>query len=164
MRALLNRHSGAGRVTFGFGLIAALLALAVALAILTLPPKLPSHAATVAAWQPSEAWLYDRKGQLLDSQRVNFAARRLGWVPLNQISPVLIETVIAAEDKRFRDHRGIDWLAIASAVRARVSGEPSARGKHDFDAVGRLSCSRSCATGRAQLARQAPPDAQRISA
>lgn len=93
--------------------------------IITLPPSLPSHATTVAAWKPSEAWLYDRNGQLLDSQRVNFAARRLGWVPLDQISPILIETVIAAEDKRFRGHDGIDWIAIASAARARISGERS---------------------------------------
>ncbi len=95
------------------------------LLLATLPPTLPSHATTVAAWKPSEAWLYDRNGQLLDSQRVNFAARRLGWMPLDQISPILIETVIAAEDKRFRDHDGIDWLAIASAARARISGERS---------------------------------------
>jgi penicillin-binding protein 1C len=97
----------------------------IALLLITLPPKLPSHASTVSTWKPSEAWLYDRKGQLLDSQRVNFAARRLGWVPLDQISPVLIETVIAAEDKRFRDHDGIDWLAIGSAVKTRFSGERS---------------------------------------
>jgi penicillin-binding protein 1C len=95
------------------------------LLIATLPPKLPSHATTIAAWKPSEAWLYDRNGRLLDSQRVNFATRRLGWVPLDQISPILIKTVIAAEDKRFRDHDGIDWLAIGSAARARISGERS---------------------------------------
>jgi penicillin-binding protein 1C len=46
-------------------------------------------------------------------------------VPLDQISPILIETVIAAEDKRFRDHDGIDWLAIGSAARARISGARS---------------------------------------
>lgn len=97
----------------------------IALLLITLPPKLPFHADTVTAWKPSEAWLYDRNGQLLDSQRVNFAARRLGWVPLDQISPILIETVIAAEDKRFRDHNGIDWLAIGSAVKTRFSGERS---------------------------------------
>ncbi len=95
------------------------------LLIATLPPNLASYATTVAVWKPSEAWLYDRSGQLLDSQRVNFAARRLGWVTLDQISPILIETVIAAEDKRFRGHNGVDWLAIASAARARISGERS---------------------------------------
>jgi penicillin-binding protein 1C len=95
------------------------------LLIFTLPPSLPSYATTVVTWKPSEAWLYDSQGRLLDSQRVNFAARRLAWVPLDQISPVLIETVIAAEDKRFRDHDGIDWLAVASAARTRLSGARS---------------------------------------
>ena len=93
--------------------------------ILTLPPLLPSHARVVAAWQPSEAWLYDRHGTLLDSERVAFKARRLAWVPLKDMSPALIQTVIASEDHRFRDHGGIDWLAIGSAARARLAGERS---------------------------------------
>ncbi len=91
----------------------------------TIPPSLPSYARVVAAWQPSESWLYDRNGQLLDSQRVNFHARRLAWVPLGQIASPLVETVVASEDKRFRDHGGVDWLAIASAVKARLSGQRS---------------------------------------
>lgn len=91
----------------------------------TIPPSLPSYARVVAAWQPSESWLYDRNGQLLDSQRVNFHARRLAWVALKDMTPALVEAVVASEDKRFRDHGGVDWLAIASAVKARLSGERS---------------------------------------
>ena len=93
--------------------------------LITLPPLLPSYANTVAAWQPSESWLYDRDGHLLDSQRVNFAARRLDWVKLADISPAVTETVIAAEDKRFRSHSGVDWLALASAAKARFDGSRS---------------------------------------
>ena len=91
----------------------------------TIPPVLPSYGRVVTAWQPSESWLYDRNGQLLDSQRVNFHARRLAWVPLRNMAPALVETVVASEDKRFRDHGGVDWLAIGSAVKARFSGERS---------------------------------------
>ena len=91
----------------------------------TIPPLLPGHDRVVAAWKPSESWLYDRNGVLLDSQRVNFHARRLAWVPLKDIAPTLIETVIASEDRRFRNHGGIDWLAIGSAAKARLSGERS---------------------------------------
>ncbi len=91
----------------------------------TIPPLLPDHDRVVAAWKPSESWLYDRNGVLLDSQRVNFHARRLAWVPLKDIAPSLIETVIASEDRRFRNHGGIDWLAIGSAAKARISGERS---------------------------------------
>ena len=96
-----------------------------ALFFLTLPPPLPTQARVVAAWQPSEAWLYDRNGTLLDSERVAFKARRLAWVPLKDISPALIEIVIASEDRRFRDHGGVDFLALGSALRARISGERS---------------------------------------
>ncbi len=93
--------------------------------IITLPPLLPSHARVVGGWKPSESWLYDRNGQLIDSQRVDFHARRLAWVPLDQMAAVLPETIITAEDKRFRSHGGVDWLAIGSAIRARFGGQPS---------------------------------------
>ena len=93
--------------------------------LITIPPLLPSHARVTAAWQPSEAWLYDRSGILIDSQRVNFAARRLGWVKLTDIAPVVIETIISSEDKRFQSHAGVDWLAIGSAIRARFDGTSS---------------------------------------
>lgn len=95
------------------------------LLLMTMPPRLPSYRDTVADWQPSEAWLYDRSGRLIDSQRVNFAARRLGWVSLADMSPHLVETIIHAEDRRFRQHDGVDWLALAAAIRARMTGERS---------------------------------------
>ena len=97
----------------------------VVLFVLTLPPLLPTPQRVIAAWQPSEAWLYDRSGVLLDSERVAFKARRLAWVKLADMSPALIDTVIAAEDRRFRDHGGVDWLAVGGAARARLAGERS---------------------------------------
>jgi penicillin-binding protein 1C len=96
-----------------------------ALYLATLPPLLPSFSRVVAGWTPSEAWLYDRNGTLIDSERVNFKARRLGWTKLADIAPIVPETVIAAEDKRFRAHGGIDWWALGSAVRARIDGSRS---------------------------------------
>ena len=54
---------------------------------LTMPPPMPDYAAVRAAWQPSEAWLYDRNGVLIDSARVDFARRRLGWTPLDKVAP-----------------------------------------------------------------------------
>lgn len=89
--------------------------------LLTRPPAMPDYAAVRADWKPSEAWLYDRDGRLLDSERVNFERRRLAWVPLKDISPALRDTVVAAEDHRFWSHGGVDWLAIASAIRARLT-------------------------------------------
>jgi len=96
-----------------------------ALHFLTRPPPLPDYSAVRAAWRPSEAWLYDRRGRLLDSARVDFQARRLAWVALADIAPAVPAAVIAAEDRRFRGHRGIDWFGVAGSLRARLAGERS---------------------------------------
>ena len=55
---------------------------------LTMPRPMPDYASVRAAWQPSEAWLYDRNGVLIDSSRVDFARRRLGWTPLDKIAAI----------------------------------------------------------------------------
>ncbi|MEG3087558.1 penicillin-binding protein 1C [Sphingomonas sp. PB4P5] len=89
----------------------------------TLPPPLPSYAQTRAGWHPSEAWLYDRHGQLIDSARVDFAARRLAWTPLDAVSPVTRETIVGAEDRRFYSHGGVDTLAMLGALRDRIRGK-----------------------------------------
>ncbi|OHD05347.1 penicillin-binding protein 1C [Sphingopyxis sp. RIFCSPHIGHO2_12_FULL_65_19] len=99
----------------------ALLILTTAAHLATKPPAMPAFAAVRADWQPSEAWLYDRDGQLLDSERVDFERRRLAWVPLEDISPAVRTAVVQSEDQRFWSHGGVDWLAVASAVRARLT-------------------------------------------
>lgn len=99
----------------------ALLILTTAAHLLTRPPAMPDYAAVRADWKPSEAWLYDRNGRLLDSERVNFERRRLAWVALSDISPAVRDTVVRAEDRRFWSHGGVDWLAIASAARTRLT-------------------------------------------
>ncbi|WP_137753549.1 penicillin-binding protein 1C [Sphingopyxis sp. L1A2A] len=103
----------------------AALILTTAAHLLTRPPAMPAYAAVRADWQPSEAWLYDRDGRLLDSERVNFERRRLAWVPLNAVSPAVRTAVVQSEDRRFWSHGGVDWLAVASAVRARWTGDRS---------------------------------------
>jgi len=99
----------------------ALLILTTAAHLLTRPPPMPAYATVRADWQPSEAWLYDRDGRLLDSERVNFERRRLAWVPLNDISFAVRDAVVKAEDRRFWSHGGVDWLAVASAIRTRLT-------------------------------------------
>ncbi|AJA10715.1 penicillin-binding protein 1C [Sphingopyxis fribergensis] len=99
----------------------ALLILTTAAHLATRPPAMPAFSEVRADWKPSEAWLTDRDGQLLDSERVNFERRRLAWVPLNAISPAVRTAVVKAEDRRFWSHGGVDWLAVASAVRARLT-------------------------------------------
>lgn len=36
-------------------------------------------------------------------------------MPLRQVAPALVHAVLAAEDSRFFEHRGIDWEAVATA-------------------------------------------------
>ena len=88
--------------------------------LFTKPPAMPDYASVRAEWRASEAWLYDRDGRLLDSERVDFARRRLAWVPLDDIAPAVRDAVVRSEDRRFWSHGGVDWLAVASAVRARL--------------------------------------------
>ncbi|KTE15989.1 penicillin-binding protein 1C [Sphingopyxis sp. H115] len=99
----------------------AALILVTAAHLATKPPAMPAYADVRAKWQPSEAWLYDRDGRLLDSERVNFERRRLAWVPLDDISPAVRDAVVQNEDRRFWSHGGVDWLAVASAVRTRLA-------------------------------------------
>ena len=40
------------------------------------------------------------------------------WVPLEKISPKLVETVVASEDGRFCAHRGVDWHEVEVAIEA----------------------------------------------
>ncbi|MBN8849577.1 MAG: penicillin-binding protein 1C [Sphingomonas sp.] len=89
----------------------------------TRPPPLPGYARVRVEWRPSEAWLYDRNGALLDSSRVDFATRRLAWTPLDQIAPVARATIVESEDRRFAHHGGVDWLALAGSARDRLSGK-----------------------------------------
>ncbi len=96
--------------------------LALMLVAATWPSSVPGYDDVRAQWKPSEAWLYDRDGALLDSERVDFQQRRLGWVTLDSISPALLKTIIAAEDKRFYSHGGTDWLALGSAIKVRFTG------------------------------------------
>jgi penicillin-binding protein 1C len=97
----------------------------IALYALTFPPTLPDHDRVVSQWKSSEAWLYDRNGQMIESIRVDFATRRLAWTSIKSIAPVVKDTVVASEDKRFWSHGGVDWLAVGSAVQARFDGSRS---------------------------------------
>lgn len=66
-------------------------------------------------YQPSDALLFDRNGRVIHELRVNPAIRRLGWTPLDQISPALVKSVIGSEDRRFYSHHGVDRPALISA-------------------------------------------------
>jgi penicillin-binding protein 1C len=88
----------------------------------TAPPALPDFASVRARFASSEAVLLDRHGAVLHERRVDPSGRRLAWVALGDVSPVLVDTLIGAEDRRFRTHTGVDWLATAAALRDGLFG------------------------------------------
>ncbi|MBX3350353.1 MAG: penicillin-binding protein 1C [Nitrospira sp.] len=67
-------------------------------------------------YHSSDAFLLDRQGMVIDQQRVVQQGRRLEWVALDDVSLALKRVILQAEDHRFYDHHGVDWLAMGSAV------------------------------------------------
>ncbi|HWY25701.1 MAG TPA: penicillin-binding protein 1C, partial [Nevskia sp.] len=78
-------------------------------------------------YAPTEAYLLDRHGELLQAQREDYSRRRLPWVRLDQVSPALSAAIIQAEDRRFERHGGVDWRALLGAG-AQDSGGGRVRG------------------------------------
>ncbi len=61
------------------------------------------------------ARIYDRNGQLLYALADPNAGNRT-YVPLDRISPLLVQATIATEDKRFYENPGFDVLALTRAI------------------------------------------------
>jgi penicillin-binding protein 1C len=102
--------------------LAALLLVPAGLSLWTRPPAMPSYEQARAAWRPSEAWLRDRDGRLLQTVRIDFAVRRLDWVPLARVAPSVRAAVVASEDRRFPHHKGVDWRGLAGSAWAALHG------------------------------------------
>jgi len=59
--------------------------------------------------------IVDRDGRLL-REVLSGDEGRGRWIPLGEISPHLVAATIHAEDKRFRDHHGVDGIAILRSL------------------------------------------------
>jgi len=71
-------------------------------------------------YRPSDIWILDRHGLALESIRTNATARSLDWVEWSQVSPVFQSLLVQTEDRRFFEHRGVDWWAVAKSGYDRV--------------------------------------------
>ena len=76
----------------------------------------PSYDKVQRDYISTEAVLLDRHGIPIQEMRVDQRGRRLPWVPLADVSPAFIRIMLRAEDKRFYDHGGVDWLALSDAA------------------------------------------------
>lgn len=101
------------------------LSLLIAAAIITKQriDALPSFDDTKSSYQSSDLMVLDREGRPLQLSRVEFDQRELFWVSLSEQSSSLAELLIASEDRRFNEHAGVDWLALARAGYRRTFGD-----------------------------------------
>jgi penicillin-binding protein 1C len=76
----------------------------------------PSFDEVRAAHRPSDITLLDRNGVPIQTLRVDKSVRRLPWLPLVDMSPALLRAVVLSEDKRFWEHSGVDWQAVARSA------------------------------------------------
>lgn len=95
-------------------------ALAALLCVLAMLPFTPSIGDIRKAKSELPAQLMSVDGKLLAEYR--WANR--DWVELSQVSPNVINALIATEDHRFYDHWGMDWRRTASSVVLTLRGDP----------------------------------------
>jgi penicillin-binding protein 1C len=98
-------------------------AAAFAVSLMIAPYPVTGFVAVRGAWRASDAWLLDRNGEPLSRVRVDRLRRRGDWVTADEVSPALTAAVLASEDKRFREHGGVDWMAVLGALRQTAAGE-----------------------------------------
>jgi penicillin-binding protein 1C len=98
------------------GACAAVVAVVLAIAW---PAQAPDFAAVRSGFTPSDAFMLDRNGTVLDTTRIDFEVRRFEWQPLPSISPALVAAVVRGEDARFWEHGGIDWRSVIGSARDR---------------------------------------------
>ncbi len=112
-----------GRRAIGLG-AAVLLAGLTLLAWWSAPGEVPTYETVKAHWRPSSVVLLDRHGLVLSARRTDFSVRRGKWAGLKEMSPSLPAALIAAEDRRFYHHHGIDGRAVAGALWNNIRGKP----------------------------------------
>lgn len=98
----------------GAGVISLLLLLFLLIKIsdISTPPHFKEVKET---YEISDALLMDRYGEIIHELRINKDKRCLEWTELENVSPAFIKTVIEVEDKRFFQHKGVDWYGMSAA-------------------------------------------------
>ncbi len=82
----------------------------------------------VGVWAASTSGDLASVTGLRESIGSDLAARSASYVPLDQVSPELLSSLVAIEDKRFYEHDGIDWLRVGGALWANVKARQVVQG------------------------------------
>lgn len=78
----------------------------------TILSTLPTDLSAYRTYRPPSAvQVFDPSGKKIDE----FYLERRVWVPIAEVPPVVWQAFIAAEDRRFMEHPGVDLLGIARA-------------------------------------------------
>ena len=105
----------------GLALIGAALALIV---VLLAYPQLPSLDILTDYRPKIPLRVYNADGQLIGE----FGEERRSVVPIEQVPDALKHAIIAAEDERFYQHSGIDYMGIARAALANLTSGGRSQG------------------------------------
>ena len=92
------------------------LVLAAACVMTSAAQAVPSFIEVKAAYRPSDLSIVARDGTTIQTLRIDKSVRRLPWLPLDEISPALLTAIVLSEDKRFYEHSGVDWGAVARSA------------------------------------------------
>src|SRR5689334_7526871 len=114
---MLRVRRSALRAAFRKALVLLLVLMAGSAAWFFFPQDVSEFGTVREKWVPSDAYLLDRNGEVIDRQRVDFRVRRAEWTPLEAVSPALIAAIVDGEDRRFWQHSGVDWIALLGAIR-----------------------------------------------
>ena len=67
-------------------------------------------------------WVNPPASTLMVAQRLTGTEIEHVWVPLDRISPNLVQAVLLSEDGAFCRHRGVDWSALEEAIESSRGG------------------------------------------
>ncbi|HJD55232.1 MAG TPA: penicillin-binding protein 1A [Rickettsia endosymbiont of Pyrocoelia pectoralis] len=79
--------------------------------------ELPDYSQLASYYPPSVTRIYSRDGKLVEE----YAFERRVFVPINSVPNSLKESFIAAEDKNFYSHQGLDLFGIVRAALLNIS-------------------------------------------
>jgi penicillin-binding protein 1A len=111
-----NRQGGF--IFFILAAIVLVIAGAVAWFLMTIVPNVPSIGAITDYKPKIPLRIYTADNVLIGE----FGEEHRDFMPIDQIPPMMKKAVLAIEDARFYEHKGIDWVGAARAVKANLTG------------------------------------------
>ena len=106
---------------FIFFILAAIVLIVACVAVwflMAIVPNVPSIDAVTDYKPKIPLRIYTADNQLIGE----FGEEHRDFVPIAQIPPMMKKAVLAIEDARFYEHKGIDWMGAARAVKTNVMG------------------------------------------